>query len=169
MKTLTITKGLPASGKSTWAREQQEKDKSIAVITKDDIRLLVPNKKKSEKLVLEIRDNLTIDYLNRGCSVIWADTNLNPIHENKAREIASQHNAKFIIKDFTDVSLEDCIKRDNARPHGVGEKVITDMYNQYLKPKVVPIEQNPDLDKAIIVDIDGTLAKITYLTYPNRK
>ena len=44
------------------------------------------------------------------------------------------------------------------RQNSVGEKVIRGMYNQFLKPKPKMVEYDPTLTKAIICDLDGTLA-----------
>lgn len=67
--------------------------------------------------------------------------------------------AELIIHDFTDVPLEVCIDRDLKRISSVGEKVIRSMHKQYLT-KVETYIENKKLPKAIIVDIDGTLAKM---------
>lgn len=159
MPKITITCGLPASGKSTWAREEIANSKGGTVgITKDDLRLMFSDTKKREKLVLETRDTLTKLYLDQGLNVIWHDTNLNPIHEIKAKEIAKEFKSQVVIKDFTDVSVSECIKRDLKRLNSVGEKVIRDMYNQYLAPKPEVIEYNLELPNCYIFDIDGSLA-----------
>lgn len=161
---LILCYGLPASGKSTWA-STQESD-TIKVITKDDLRLLFKESKKREKEVIKHRNELTIQYLSEGKDVIWADTNLNPIHKAKAESFKEQFHGLIVeIKDFTDITLEECIKRDNKRANGVGESVIKDMYDKYLKPKVDKVKHNPDLPNAIIVDIDGTVALMNRSPY----
>ena len=159
MPKLILTKGLPASGKSTWAREQVTKSKGGTVgITKDDLRLMFADTKKREKLVLETRDTLTKMYLENGLNVIWHDTNLNPIHELKAREIAKEYKSTVTIQGFTDVDLRECIKRDSKRLNSVGEKVIINMYNQYLAPEPVKYIEDKALPHIILCDIDGTVA-----------
>jgi hypothetical protein len=79
------------------------------------------------------------------------------------RTIAAELGAEFEIKDFTDVPLKTCLERDAERAYSVGEKVIKQMYNQYLRKKgvvaqYIPPPYNPELPNCIIVDIDGTLA-----------
>ena len=64
------------------------------------------------------------------------------------------------MQDFTDVSLKTCIERDLKRVASVGEKVIRDMYKEFLL-KIETYDENKELPKAIIVDIDGTLAKMS--------
>lgn len=161
---LYLTKGLPASGKSTWAREFVEKSNGNVInICKDDLREMLHADKHSsgrETFVMQVRDSITIKAFEENKSVIWSDTNLNPIHEQKAKELVSQYNAKVEIQDFTSVSVEECIKRDLKRLKSVGEKVIRDNYNRYLKQPVEKIIQDKNLPKAIICDLDGTLAKL---------
>ncbi len=155
---LILTKGLPASGKSTWAREYIEKYPNTANLCKDDLRLQLPASKKREGQVLKVRDLLTRHYLSEGCSVIWSDTNLNPIHETKAITIAQEFGAEFKIQDFTQVDRFECIRRDLLRLNSVGERVINQMYYQYLDRPQAPPEINPSLPNCYLVDVDGTLA-----------
>lgn len=158
MNKIIITRGLPASGKTTWALQQVSNDLNIAVICKDDIRLENNNNIKESK-VIEIRNQRTKEALDKHLTVIWADTNFNPIHELKALEFGKEYGIKVEIKEF-DTPLEECIKRDNKRANGVGEKVITKMYNQYVKPPRKVYEEDLNLPSAIICDIDGTIAQM---------
>lgn len=158
---LILTKGLPASGKTTWAKDQVDKNPGkIKRVNKDDMRAMINNgkwSKQNETDVLANRDMLIVYYLNRGFDVIVDDTNLAPRHEAHLRQFAEYHKADFEIKDFTDVPLEECIKRDQKRANYVGEKVIKGMYKQFLAPEP-EIYEKPDRQRAIVCDIDGTLA-----------
>jgi len=161
MPTLTMTKGLPASGKTTWAKQQKAKR-----VNKDDLRAMIDNgvwSKYNEKDILGIRDYIIARYLEKNYDVVVDDTNLAPKHEESLRALAFDLNAKFEIKDFTGVPLEECIKRDQKRPNYVGEKVIKTMYNSFLakKANVAQYLPDPNLPKAIICDIDGTLAHMS--------
>lgn len=166
MPKIIMTIGLPASGKSTWAKEQVAKSNGhITRVNKDDLRAMMHNGEfhgsRSENEVLNARDNIVGFALTKKKSVIVDDTNFHPKHEAALRQIAENCGAEFEIKDFTDVSVEECIKRDNARPNGVGRKVIMKMYNDYLKKPEVPLkEADPNLPWCIICDIDGTLANM---------
>jgi predicted kinase len=152
---LTLTVGLPASGKSTWAKQELERDNDTVIITKDDLRLFFAYTGNREKKVLKLRNLLTREYLKES-NVIWADTNLNPVHGETAEIICQETGSKLEFKPML-TSLEDCIKRDNARANGVGEKVIKDMYYKYIHEDFIKPHSNSQ-EKAIIVDIDGTLA-----------
>ena len=155
---LILTKGLPASGKTTWAKEYIQKYPETANLCKDDLRLQLGSTNKREKRVIKVRDLLTEHYFELGYSVIWSDTNLNPVHVRRAAELAKQHQAELVIQDFTDVSLAECIRRDLVRPHSVGQQAIEQMYYDYLHTPDPAPEINPQLPNCYIVDVDGTLA-----------
>ena len=178
---LIMTRGLPASGKSTWASEFKERnDRSpganahtVVIVTKDDIRDRMHHKDWNydvEKEVLRIRDKEICEGLSKGLTVISADTNFGPKHEPRLRGLAAKYKAEFEIKDFTHVPLETCLERDANREAKVGKDVIMNMYEKYLAPKaevkpkvltevkVKPYIPDASKPKAIIVDIDGTIA-----------
>lgn len=131
--------------------------------------------KENEKLILEARDSLLIRFMEAGYSVIIDDTNLEIKHEEQLRKIVETYaeyphrsaDYEFVVKDFTDVPLRECITRNETRRNKVPKGVILSMYNRYLKPKgeddvteIDPeyLEQNKDLPDAVIFDLDGTLA-----------
>jgi len=166
--TVTLTIGLPGSGKTTWAKNEEEygivnygrlgSRRYVENICKDDLRKEFP--KANEKEIIKTRNERTRDCLNNNISVIWSDTNLNPIHKKTAEAIAKEYDAEVVIKDFTDVPIETCIKRDLMRLESVGKDVIMEMYYKWLCPKEVNII--PDLmERCYIVDIDGTVATTT--------
>jgi predicted kinase len=158
MLKLILTKGLPASGKTTWAKEYIQQHHDTANLCKDDLRLQMAGTNKREKRVIEVRDLLTEHYLAKGYSAIWSDTNLNPVHTNRARVLAEKYQATLEIKDFTDVPLTECIRRDLIRSNSVGADVIRQMYYDYLDRPETPPAIDPLLPNCYLVDIDGTLA-----------
>jgi len=169
MKKIIICKGLPASGKSTFAKQMvKEKKGSYKRINKDDLRAMLDvseHSKSNEKFVLKTRNWLITESLRCGKHVIIDDTNLAEKHEKDIRKLASDYreetgqDIKVEVK-FFDVSVEECIERDLKRTNSVGEKVIRRMYKEHLMVKEeVPVkEQDETLPKAIICDLDGTLA-----------
>lgn len=161
MKKILFLKGLPASGKSTFAKELVSKEPDTWVrVNKDDLRFMLHDRKWSkgrEKTVEAMQVALAQEALERGQSVIVDNTHLSQRHENIWRDIAKLHNAEFEVKEF-DTSVEECLERDQKRaiPAGaVGKDVILQMFYQ---SQCQPYEHNPDLPNAIICDIDGTLA-----------
>lgn len=166
MPKIYFLKWLPASGKSTWAKEQVAKNPHGTVrVNKDDLRAMCHNwvwGKDNEKLIIDIRDSIIWEALDKNRNVIVDDTNFNPDHIENIRKIAKDKLAEVIVK-FFDVPVEECIERDSHRwEKSVGSDVIMKMYNDYLKPSEEPLEQDFDLPHAIIVDIDGTVAKMNW-------
>lgn len=164
MKKVILTVGLPASGKSTWAKKTVDGNPgSYKRVNKDDLRAMLDNSKHSrgnEKFVLKIRDNIILEALEDGKHVIVDDTNLNKVHHDHIKELVKGL-ATVEVKDFTDVDFKTCIERDLKRAVSVGQKVIMGMYNKYLKPeteKPKKVRFHPDKKSAVMCDLDGTLA-----------
>lgn len=172
MKKIILTKGLPASGKTTFAKELMLKEPNKwKRVNKDELRLMLDCgkwSKDNEKFILLIRDTIITFSMLQGFNIIIDDTNLAPKHEAKIREMINLHNTSLLperpeqyeleIKDFTNVPLEECLSRDRKRPNAVGDKVILTMYKQFLKPIIPQIKIDSTLPDAVICDIDGTLA-----------
>lgn len=165
MLTVYFTIGLPASGKSTWAKNKVDKSPhSIKRVNKDELCAMLDNSyfsKGNEKFALDIQDSIIKAALENGKNVIIDNTHLEPDHETRIRELI-RGLAVLEVIDFRDVPLETCIKRDLKRINSVGEKVIRDMYNQFIAPSRAPKPTyQPELPDAIICDLDGTLALIS--------
>ena len=161
MRTIYYLRGLPGSGKTTWAMETLKTyPGGIKRVNKDDLRGMLDGgkwSKANEKFVLELRDALVLNTLEAGHDVIVDDTGFAPQHLARMKELAKAvGNTKVEEVDFTHVPLADCIERDLARPKSVGERVIRRMHQQYLA-KALPLETQK-LPVAVICDIDGTLA-----------
>lgn len=160
MPKLLMLKGLPGSGKSTYARELVEKHDYYRV-NKDDLRAMAHSGrwgKERENFILLWRNQIVRDSLRGSKNVVVDDTNFAPKHETTLREIAKAYGAQFEVK-FIDTPLEVCIERDLKRPNSVGQKVIKQMYDQFLRPAPAdPPVIDPNLPMAVICDIDGTLA-----------
>lgn len=160
---ILLLRGLPASGKSTYAKELVAKNHNWVRVNKDDLRAMMNGggfSGKLEKQVIRTERELAENALKLGKNVVIDDTNFNPVHEEYFRDLAMRYNAEFEVK-FFDTPLVVCIARDNKRPNGVGETVIRRMYNQYLKPQPAVYLYNRRLPMAIMCDIDGTLAHMT--------
>lgn len=131
-----LTRGLPGSGKSTWARAQvAARPGRIIRVNKDDIRAMLHDSRWSESnevLVEQVRDQTIMAGLNHGCDVIVDDTNLATRHLEKITELVAG-SAVVSVHDFFDVSIDECIRRDRERERSVGERVIREMHDRHLR------------------------------------
>ncbi|MEK6880974.1 MAG: polynucleotide kinase, partial [Nanoarchaeota archaeon] len=144
------------------AKEYQKSTPNTKRVNKDDLRLMVDDgvwSEENEKLILQIQDQIILAAINKGYDVLVDNTNFGG-NEKRIRNIVGSK-ATIEIKDFTNVSLDECIKRDQNRATKVGEDVIKQTYDRYLAPKSVEppiIEYNPSLTNCYLFDCDGTLA-----------
>lgn len=149
-----MLKGLPASGKSTVAKELIQGGGNYFRVNRDLLREMFffsDWSGKREDLTVEMERilvrTLLVDY-----NVIVDDTNLNPSNEAMWRGLAEEEGANFEVK-FVDTPLDECIERDSRRDKKVGRSVIMAMAMQYglYKP-----------EKIVICDIDGTVADLEH-------
>lgn len=125
--------GLPASGKSTYAKEFLLNNPSYRRVNKDSIRSMVNFSvwtHQGEILIQNIRDAIIFEILDAGYDVVIDDTNLQQVHIDRFIHIAAQYNITIEFKYF-DISIDECIRRDTTRDmqSRVGEKVIRRLWN----------------------------------------
>lgn len=163
-----ITVGISASGKTTFAKTLVEQ--GWVDINRDWIRFNVvcpgtdwSNYKftnKREQDVTVVQEDMVMDAFSKGQNIIISDTNLNPKIRNKWVQTLSDLGFEVEIKDFP-VTLEEAYKRDTLRANGVGRDVIYTQYKKWLeytgRKTYTP---NADMPKAILLDIDGTVAQM---------
>ena len=144
MKKIILTRGIPASGKSTWAKQEVLKDPEHSIrINRDDLRNMsgkywVPAR---EHYIEACKGIILISAMNfQFDTIIIDEMNLNPKKIGKLKgEIAMVNNAfkvgldKYVveIKDFTNVPLDVCLERDSKRENPIGENVIIGIFNKY--------------------------------------
>ncbi|MGX6605707.1 phosphatase domain-containing protein [Micromonosporaceae bacterium Da 78-11] len=175
MTRLLITRGLPASGKTTFARKLQP---NVVRVNRDDLRRMLHGQRLftqwAEGQVTHAQRAAVEALLRAGASVIVDDTNLRAKTVREWAELAARFGATFEVHDFTDVPLAECLRRDADRPaeDRVGDEPIKRMYDRYLAGKNLPLpvpfvepggpgvvyHADPELPAAVLVDIDGTVA-----------
>ena len=158
-----MLKGLPASGKSTYARKLVDHNSGkYRRVNRDDLRKMMDNGKWSrekEKSIVAIEKSVASIHIFNGYTVIVDDTNLSDKTQTMWKTFAIELGVELEVIDFTDVPIDECIKRDQKRANYVGEKVIKRMHNQFLSKPTSRVDMNNDqLPKAVICDIDGTIA-----------
>ena len=139
MKQLTILSGLPASGKSTYAKKlANENPEDTIIVNRDSIReglgkYWVPSR---ENLVTSIEDFIIIEALRLNYNVIVDATNLNTKTIAKFELYRNNFDLQLIYKHFK-TPLWKCVLRDWKRGlfggRRVGYKVIKNFYDRYYK------------------------------------
>ena len=184
---LTLTIGLPGSGKTTWAQSVlAAAPDSTILVSRDDFRqgfygIQGIGTPEQENGVTKLQEMVVEYYLKQGKHVIVHDMNLRKKYRRRWAEIAVKLDAALAYQDFTQVPLFDCINRDYQRGRECGRKVgsavIEDLYHKFVKHQSFettinmmalvqsqtfsipePYKPNRETPTAIMVDIDGTVA-----------
>jgi predicted kinase len=181
MSTLIITRGLPASGKTTHARRWVNADPRTRIrLNRDELRRMLhadtgqTTNGLQENLITKIQQDTARQALRAGVDVIVDDTNLRGRTAADWATLASVVGADFEVVDFTHVDVAEAVRRNYARPweEQVPDGVIERMNEKFLNGRTLPepkpreaatTEWTPyiadqSLPTAYLVDIDGTVA-----------
>jgi predicted kinase len=160
MLKIIMERGLPASGKSTCARERTLKDGNVLRVNRDDIRAMGFGMHRwthtREDWTVAVEKFAIEGAISNGFSVVVDSTNLTEKRYQYFQNLAKQLGAKFQVCDHTDVSISELIYRDawrqgNAR---VGRVVIE---------RMAAFEGMLKTDKPVVIcDIDGTVANLDH-------
>lgn len=172
MKQLILTVGCPGSGKSTWAKEYCKTRPGWYVVNRDNIRVGLMGitarneykySKAREKLVTEIMERQIFSIMVKEGTkgVIVADTNLNE-DRRSIFEIYAESNGWSYHEEVFDVSWTELLKRNLHRGEGaVPIDVLRQMFWKFCEYQGKPVyDGTPGKPKAVIFDVDGTLAKM---------
>lgn len=174
MPTIILVRGIQASGKSEFAKTWAATDPENRVrVNRDDIRRMITGTPQTllthdlETFVTRIEKSIALTALRSGKSVVIDAMNL------RSRYVRAWLSLGYPVE-FVDfpVSLDLALARNEARGGKVPEEVIRTTYERLTnKGKLpdpptadephAPIAQyvpNESLSRAIIVDLDGTLA-----------
>lgn len=162
-----MMQGPPAGGKSTKARELYEEDKLHRVIVnRDAIRdsrgdYWVP---EQEQYISKLEEYAVRSAIESGLSPIIDATNLNPKTIQKWVDIAKEYLVDLTTIECV-VPYKEALERDSKRERSVGVMVLRNFYKKYYPHLIAPmsderkmLEWDPNKQKSIIVDVDGTLA-----------
>ncbi|MEV8610237.1 AAA family ATPase [Amycolatopsis sp. NPDC051373] len=173
-----MTRGLPASGKTSWATSQiaAAEPGTLVRLNRDELRALMHGgfygSYTTEEQVTKVQHGGVESLLRAGVSVIVDDTNLRAKYVRNFAAIAWRCGADFAVQDFTHVELRVCVARDSERDASVGREVIEGMHRKFLAGRTLPLpipekpvdatgapyKADPRLPSAVMVDIDGTVA-----------
>lgn len=172
-KTLLALVGIPGSGKTTLRNKLYKETEDAVYVNRDEIRKVTPRgSMKIREYENIITDNEQIklkELLENGHDLVIADnTHLNDRSINKLKELAKRYGYIFELKFLEDsFNVELCHKRNTNRPYDqhvpayVIEKMAEQFANVWFKHYGKDVVIKKDRQKAIIVDLDGTLAENT--------
>lgn len=137
-RTLLIFQGIPASGKTTCAKEMQAKEPGRwKRVNRDELRIMIDDykfTKENEKHITSIQNYLILRFLEAGYDVILDNTSLRPNIKREMEDLTSQIFADVNIQ-FRQFPVDkDEAKRRNSLRTGharVPEHVIDDMHRKY--------------------------------------
>lgn len=183
MPTVHLTTGLPASGKSTRALQLlADSGGRMRRVNLDDIRDMLdrhPDGRtwthQHEATAQAIQEAAVLAAVKGGFDVVIDNTHLTPRMPGRLKAVlAPVQGVEFVIHDFTDVPVEECIRRDAARAYPVGEEAIRRLHQRHQsatkngwrltaewmsdQPTVEPYVADESLPQAVMCDIDGTLS-----------
>lgn len=176
MTTLTCMRGYVCSGKSTRARNIAEQTGAV-VVNRDLLRLQLlgtywTGDQDDEWRVTVAEEAQVLALMQADVPVIVDATHLMPSYLRKWARWATRYGWDFAVEDVKtpmDVCLERLRRRNLESDRIIEASVLFNQAKRYpinrwpviekRKFNSVPVERNNALPKAIIVDIDGTLAE----------
>lgn len=179
---IVLTQGLPASGKSTWAKEWVAEDEDWRIrINRDDIRHQIVNKywplsRMQEDHVTLMEESMVTAAIKAKVSVVIDATHLRAAYIKRWYDVANRLGVSVTVQQF-ETDVEECVRRDFDRglngDRSVGEEAIRALHKRFfVKGKLPKLpENNPQvatgrayvrnrsLPRAVWFDLDGTLAE----------
>lgn len=135
MAVLSLTRGLPGSGKTTWAKTLD----STWRVNRDDIRAMYTGvwdyrDEVMEALVTEVQKRMVLILLKANRDVVVDDTHMHLPHLTLWYGVVKNVTPRVEVRtmEFLHVPVDECVRRDALRPNPVGEDVIRGMYERYL-------------------------------------
>lgn len=137
MNKIILTQGIQGSGKTTWAKAWVAEDPEHRIrINNDDITSMWGQPFGTPGLYERLRmfrQLMITRAIQDNLDIVVDNMNLSAPSLKEVQEIVKNFDYIIEYKDFTKVPLEVCIERDSKRPNPIGEKIIRETYNKYIK------------------------------------
>ena len=175
-KKLRLLLGLPCSGKTTYAMKLLKDEENWFRVSRDDIRMTMFGTEHNphiENFVSKIQNMLILKALKSDMNVVIDNCNIRQAYRNDLYNLASIVGDVLYEEVIFDTSLQVCMERNKARDRVVPEDVLIKfakegrdiLWGKYkAKTEFLPLPgnsalvQDPTLPKAIVCDLDGTMA-----------
>lgn len=137
-----VTRGIPASGKSTWACNWVNEHPQTRIrINFDDIRMMLGGKfpenywapsREKAGFCDDVLECILTKAVTKGYDVIIDNMNLSQRAINLIKDCLKDCDKDSYEIEYVNfpTSVEVCIERDKKRVRPIGEKVIRDIYNK---------------------------------------
>lgn len=138
MPTIYMTRGLPGSGKSTWAKAKAAESGALRWNNDEFCEMLTGRRygRVDSKLLGQVRTQFIIAAVGRQADVIVDNTNLNPYTtkdvEATLSMLAQQAHGYVIINKLFPVTLEVAHERNARRDIPVPTDVIDNMHRKWI-------------------------------------
>ena len=137
MNKIILTQGIQGSGKTTWAKAWVAEDSEHRIrINNDDITSMWGQPFGTPGLYERLRmfrQLMITRAIQDNLDIVVDNMNLSTSSLKEVQEIVKNFDYIIEYKDFTKVPLEVCIERDSKRLNPIGEKIIRETYNKYIK------------------------------------
>ena len=174
MPSVTIIRGVPSCGKTTWAREWVEKDPTVrARVSRADLTAMAGGDIGVE-MAKTMRDAALSALLAADLDVVVDDIHLSDASVLEIVTVAQRHQSLILVYDMSQFSLDEVFRRNATRDRPVPEDVIAGYHRTFVQgqsfplplppmpqppeppSQYVPIEGQP----TYLVDIDDTVALV---------
>lgn len=137
MSKIIILQGVPASGKSTYARKLHEQNKNYVIVNRDSIRRMRGNYwiPEQESYITDIEICCVESALKRGLTPIIDATNLNKAYLELWKDIAEDFEVEIEYIKF-EIGYEEALLRDANREYPVGKDVIYKFFKKYFPERL---------------------------------
>jgi predicted kinase len=172
---LLILRGIPASGKSTFARGLVNGG-PFKRVNRDELREMIDDGlwcKDNERMIVDVQNTIVRKYLSEGWDVVVDNTHITRSSFKALHTLAAQEGGVQVIEKVFYPSLAECLARNDKRQGRA--KVSADVIFQMQRKMASAIssgdfkdketlyaprgfvKQDSTLPPAIICDLDGTL------------
>lgn len=151
-----LTRGLPGSGKSAWAKEFVREHPYYWIVSRDALRSMVLGggdwpwgATQAEADLTHIEISAIVAAYQAGRAVIVDSTLLDPLHYAYLSDGLRQYHIRTVSQEFRNVPLEVCLARNLRRtgPARLRPEIIESMYNRHVKDlglEMRPLSDFPD-------------------------